>query len=408
MKKTIKLSNLKNPNILNFSIFSKYKELYFIFPYISSRAVTMLLNLWTLAYIINNFEESAFSISRYMIYGFIVDFLRNIYIINYSRIPFENRDFNNIFSSINLLISLGCSLICSLFIYNETRSFILSLTLFFITLFVSFDIDVIRANNKKQPINQYLFLLGLIVGIFVLLINSGIDNIGISFWALLQPFLITAIHNAVFLFNKLKLLNKMDILKKLILENLNKINFKPLFLALLPGFILNAPLTLVTGNNNLLLNLSLVNRIFNLFVSIIPIINNLSLKGFFERKKHLFFNNERIFMLICQVSFGSMVSICGFIFLNLFLGNNITLNLYFYGLILFISFSIFHSRIILPKNVNNSLSSTLQNFYLIFISVLFILISKILVVNKILAIFFLVLFQSLILVISSRLITNKK
>lgn len=401
---------LKNkfPKFLDLVIFSNYKQFNFIFPYMLSRAVAMFLNLWTFAFIINNFAQSALPISRYMIYGFIVDFLRNIYVINYSRIAIKNRDVNNIFSSINLIISLGCSLICGLFIFYDTSSIILPLAVFFITFFIGFDLDVIRANNKNQPINQYLFLIGLLFGIVILLINPETDYIYLPFWVLLQPFLITSIHNAFILFHKFVLINKDKILQNLILENLYKYDYKSILIALLPGFILNAPLSIIIGNNNLLLNFSLVIRIFNLFCSVIPIVNNLSLKGFFEEKKYLFFNNTRVFMFSFQLSFGFVVSIIGFIFLNIFLGDNISVNLYFAALTLFGSFSLFHSRIILPKNVYNSLSSKLQIFYLIFVSTLFYIICRELVPIGNTAILYMISLQSLIFVISSRFITNNK
>ena len=42
-------------NNFNLGLLSNFKELYFIFPYMLSRGITMLINLWTFAYIINNY-----------------------------------------------------------------------------------------------------------------------------------------------------------------------------------------------------------------------------------------------------------------------------------------------------------------------------------------------------------------
>ena len=124
-------------------------------------------------------------------------------------------------------------------------------------------------------------------------------------------------------------------------QNIYSLDYKLVILGIFPGFILNIPLTLISGNNPILLDLSLIGRTFNLFVSIVPIVNNLALKGFFNRNKKFLFNNERFFLVMFQITIGSFIAFFGLIFLNLFLDKNISINLYFYALSLFVPFQFF-------------------------------------------------------------------
>ena len=77
-----------------------------------------------------------------------------------------------------------------------------------------------------------------------------------------------------------------------------------------------------------------------------------------------------------QITLGSFVAFFGLIFFNLFLDKNISINFYFYALSLFVSFSIFHSGVILPKKLNNFIPNKIKNFYFLFVCVLFYLIGK--------------------------------
>ncbi len=388
------------------SIFSSFKDLFFIAPYMFTRALSMLINLWILAYLINNYQYSTLAIARFIIYGFIVEFLRNIYLINFSAIPKKLRDVKHIFNSNNTLIVIFCAGFCSYFSYKDTNSLILSLFIFAITFLLSYDVDVIRANNNKQPINQYLFLIGLSLSFVLSISFTNKDDLINPFIVLALPLFITALYNLIFLIINFNSFKKSGFLA-LQSANIYSFDYRLIILGFFPGFILNIPLTFISRDNSLLLDLSLIGRTFNLFVSILPIINNLALKGFFNRNKKFLFNNQRYLLLIFQIGIGSIVAFLGLIFLNLFLDKNISVNLYFYALSLFISFSIFHSGILLPIKYNNFISNKIKNLYFLFVCILFYLIGRNIILISFNPLFVLVLFQSFILILSYKFISKK-
>ena len=122
------------------------------------------------------------------------------------------RDDHQIFNSNNTFIAILCSGFCGYFSLRDTNSIIFSILIFIITFLLSFDIDVIRGNNKKQPINQYLFLSGLFASLILLIIFKNKNDLITPFLVLVLPLMFTAFYNLIFLLKKINLLKKKSFL----------------------------------------------------------------------------------------------------------------------------------------------------------------------------------------------------